>query len=121
MTDFEQTVIESSFTFLEWQYGLQTQWKMLYGNINSLKLVWNVLLALPCPWYFLGKIVIRNKNIRRNSKKIFTYLKFAIPFYLWIASVLTKIKFNNIDNIGWGFLTGLIIYASLLRSDVRRK
>ena len=107
------------FSNIDRRYDLETKWKMLFAHIDSLELLNQTLLALFFPWYFLGKIYINKYRIGNTYGKIFVYLKFALPFYLGMLLLCIRVKYKNVDNIGWSFLLGFIAYSSVLRMEIR--
>lgn len=100
---------------------MDTQWEMLYGNVNSLSLFKKTIITLFFPWYYLGMVAIIKKDIQQTTQRILTFLIYAIPFYLWIALMSMSKKYKNVDSIGWAVVLGLVIYSSMLRRSVRRR
>ena len=103
-----------------WSYDRLIKWKMLYGNINSLRLLKVFLSALICPSYWLGKIAIKHKNLQNRGKIITTYFLYTFLFYMWLLLLLLRIKYEYVNNIGWALFIGFIVLAGRLRTNLRR-
>ena len=94
---------------------------MIYGNINSLQLLKNVLIASIAPWYFLGKIANNEGKITSHTKRIFKYVQYALPFYLCIVLLFLRLRFLYVNNLGWAFFIGFVTMASRLRTKLRHR
>ena len=106
-----------------WSYDRLTKWRMLYGNINSLRLLKLFFLSLVCPSYSLGQIAIRQRNITKRSSKtkiIATYFIYTFLFYMWVFLLLLRVKYEYVNNIGWALFIGFVVLAGRLRMDMRR-
>ena len=93
---------------------------MLYGNINSLRILKVFLLAFICPSYLLGQMAVKHKNIGNRAKIISTYCLYTILFFLWIFLLLLRIKYEYANNIGWAFFIGFVVASGRLRTSLRR-
>ena len=106
-----------------WSYDRLKKWRMLYGNINSLRLLKLFFLSLICPSYSLGQIAIRQRNITKISSKtkiIATYFIYTFLFYMWVFLLLLRFKYEYVNNIGWALFIGFVVLAGRLRMNVRR-
>lgn len=100
------------------------KWKMLYGNINSFRLLKLFFLVLICPSYWLGQISIKHWNrehqAQKRSKIITTCFFYTFPFYMWILLLLLRVKYEYVNNIGWALFIGFVVLAGRLRTKVRQ-
>ena len=106
---------------LEWNVEQDLDWNMYFGNINSIDLLKKVTFSVFCPWYYLGEIVIKQNQYRRMKYKLFAYLQFAIPFYLWIILLIPQFEVRNIDKFGWVCLLVFFAYTSTFRKVIREE
>jgi PLAC8 family. len=104
-----------------WSYELLVKWSIFYGNVNSLDLLKKCLLAVVFPWYFLACTFIKEKQETRKLHQIFTRIRFALPFYLWIGLLFLRISFNNLDHIAWAVFVFFLVQGSTLRRRIRRR
>ena len=104
-----------------WSYELLEKWSMFYGNVNSLDLLKKCLLAVVIPWYFLASTFIKEKQENRKLHKLFTRVRFAAPFYVWIGLLLLRVRFTNVDHIAWAVFIFFLVQGSMLRRRIRRR
>eukprot|EP00111_Clytia_hemisphaerica_P019325 TCONS_00057053-protein len=104
-----------------WSYDKLNHWAMIYGNINSIQRLKNVSIATIAPWYFLGNIANNERRMKSRAKRVFKYVKYAIPFYLCIILLFLRLRFLYINNLGWAFFIGFVTMTSQLRTKLRHR
>ncbi|XP_057303508.1 probable glycine betaine transporter [Hydractinia symbiolongicarpus] len=106
----------------EWFIGnvKEMEWSSPYGNYKGKSLLSHLMLAIIVPWYFLGKIEIRERQSSHKIKQMSFYLKFALPFLAWFLLVVTGSTGHGLTIFGWVSLVWFFVLVAICRSKVRR-